>query len=137
MKWIPYLAFNGHCKDAFTFYQSVLGGEIKAMIPHRGTPAETHVPEEWRDKIVHARLECGDLVLMAGDAPPGFYREPQGFSVHVAVDTAEEAERIFAALSENGTVKMPMGETFWALRFGMAIDRFGIPWMVNCDLPAG
>lgn len=135
MKVAPYLFFDGRCEAAFRFYAECLGAEITAMMLHRGSPAEGHVPAEWLDKIMHARLELGDLVLMASDAPPGRQSQPGGFAVALSVAEPAEAERIFRALVEGGTVRMPMEETFWALRFGMLVDRFGIPWMVSCDRP--
>ena len=133
MQLHPYLLFNGRCEEAFTFYAECLRGRIEAMIPHAGSPAEQHVPPEWRSKILHARLSVGEQVLMASDAPPGRFEKPQGFSVSISVTDPAEAERIFRALAENGTITMPMEQTFWAARFGMCVDRFGIPWMVNCE----
>lgn len=136
MQLNPYLTFNGQCEAAFKFYEQCLGGKIEAMITHAGTPAEEHVPTEWRNKILHARLIVGDEVLMGSDAPPERYEEPKGFSVTLGIADPADAERIFHALAENGTVRMPIQETFWAVRFGMLVDRFGIPWMVNCERPA-
>jgi PhnB protein len=136
MQLSPYLLFNGQCEAAFKFYEQVLGGKIEAMMTHAGTPAEQQVPAEWRDKILHARLTVGDQVLMASDAPPDHYDQPKGFSVSIQIKDAAEGERIFNALAENGTVQMPFAQTFWAARFGMCVDRFGIPWMVNCDQAA-
>ena len=133
MRMNPYLLFNGRCEEAFQFYAQCLGGKIEAMMPFAGTPAEQEVPAEWRKKIIHASLTVGDQVLMASDAPPGRYEEPRGFSVSLNVKTPAEAERIFQALTENGKVQMPLQQTFWAARFGMVVDRFGIPWMVNCE----
>jgi PhnB protein len=133
MQLNPYLVFNGQCEEAFKFYADCLGGQIEAMMSHAGTPAEEHVPAEWRDKIVHARLTVGDQVLMASDAPPEHYQKPQGFSVSIGIKDPAEAERIFNALAENGTVQMPLQQTFWARSFGMCVDRFGIAWMVNCE----
>lgn len=133
MQLNPYLVFNGQCEAAFKFYAKCLGGKIEAMMTHAGTPAEGHVPPEWRDKILHARMVVGDGVVMASDAPPDRYQKPQGFSVSIQINNQAEAERIFRALSENGTVQMPFGQTFWASGFGMCVDQFGIPWMVNCE----
>src|SRR2546425_9115152 len=79
MQLNPYLLFNGQCAEAFKFYAQVLGGKIDGMMTHAGTPAEEHVPTEWRDKILHARMTVGDAVLMASDAPPGRYDKPKGF----------------------------------------------------------
>lgn len=133
MQLNPYLVFNGQCEAAFKFYAKCLGGKIEAMMTHVGTPAEGHVPPEWRDKILHARMVVGEAVVMASDAPPDRYKKPQGFSVSIQINNPAEAERIFRALSENGTVQMPFGQTFWASGFGMCVDQFGIPWMVNCE----
>ncbi len=136
MQLNPYLTFNGQCEAAFKFYEQCLGGKIVAMLPHAGTPAEEHVPAEWRNKIMHARLIVGDDVLMGSDAPPDRYEGSKGFSVTLGVDDPAEAERVFNALAEKGTVQMPIQETFWAVRFGMLVDRFGIPWMINCEKAA-
>ena len=137
MQMNPYLTFKGQCEAAFKFYEKVLGGKIVAMMPHEGTPAADHVPAEWRSKIMHARLVLDDdRVLMGSDAPPGMQEEMKGFSVTLGVDKPAEAERIFQALAEDGTVRMPIQETFWATRFGMLTDRFGTPWMINCEKAA-
>ena len=135
MKLNPYLMFNGNCEEAFRFYERALGGKIVAMHVHEGTPGAEHVPAEWGKKIMHARMTIGDEVLMASDAPPGHYQPMQGFSVSLNVDAPGEAERVFHAVAEGGTVRMPIQETFWALRFGMLTDRFGTPWMINCEKP--
>jgi len=129
----PYLFFNGRCEAAFKFYETILGGKIEAMITHEGTPAADHVPADWRNKIMHARFVVGDKVLMGSDAPPDRFEEPKGFFVTLGLTDTAEAERIFHALAENGTVRMPLQQTFWAARFGMLVDRFGIPWMINCE----
>lgn len=127
-----YLSFNGNCEEAFQFYEKLLGGKIEALFLHEGSPAASHVPPEWLKKVMHARLTAGNAILMGSDVPPGQYKQPHGYSISIAVDTVAEAERIFNALAENGAVHMPLGETFWAERFGMLTDRFGIPWMLNC-----
>ena len=133
MQLNPYLTFNGQCEAAFKFYERCLGGKIVAMMPHEGTPAAEHVPAEWRNKILHARLTVGDQLVMGSDAPPDRYEEPKGFSVSVQIKDPAEAERIFHALAENAKVQMPIQQTFWAARFGMLTDQFGIPWMINCE----
>jgi PhnB protein len=133
MQLNTYLTFNGQCEAAFKFYEQCLGGKIVAMFTHAGTPAAGQVPPEWLGKIMHASLKVGDGLLMGSDAPPDRYKASKGFSVNIAVDQPVEAERIFHALSENGTVGMPIQKTFWAERWGMVIDQFGIPWMVNCE----
>jgi PhnB protein len=136
MQLDPYLLFNGNCEEAFKFYAQVLGGKIEAMMPHEGTPAAERIPPEWRKKILHARLAVDGQALMGSDGPPpgqGTYQPPQGFSVSLQNKNAAEAERIFRALAENGQVRRPIQQTFWAERFGMCIDRFGVPWMINCE----
>jgi PhnB protein len=136
MQLNPYLTFNGQCEAAFKFYERCLGGKIIAMMTHAGTPAEQHVPSEWLNKIMHARLAVNDEVLMGSDAPPGRYQEPKGISVSLQIKDPGDAERTFHALAENGAVQMPIQETFWAARFGMLVDQFGIPWMINCEKAA-
>jgi PhnB protein len=136
MKLNPYLSFNDECEAAFKFYEQCLGGKIDSMMTYGDSPMAEQTPPEKLDKIMHASLMVGGTVLMGSDAPPQFFEKPQGFSVSLVFDDAVEAERIFNALAENGTVQIPIQETFWAARFGMVVDRFGTPWMINCDLPA-
>jgi PhnB protein len=136
MQLIPYLNFDGQCEAAFKFYQQCLGGKIAAMSTYGETPAAEHMPRECHDRIIHARLILGNAVLMGSDCPPGYFEEPKGISVSLQVDDPKEAERIFHALSQGGTVRMPIEETFWAARFGMLTDRFGVPWMINCEKSA-
>jgi PhnB protein len=136
MQLNAYLIFNGRCEEAFKFYEQCLGGKIEVMVPHTGTPAADHMPAGWGDKILHARLKVGDAVLMGSDAPPDHYQQPAGFSVSIQVKDPAEAERIFHALAKDGSVKMAIQQTFWAIRFGMLVDQFGIPWMINCEAAA-
>jgi PhnB protein len=133
MKLNPYLLFDGKCEEAFKAYQKILGGEIVAMIPHEGTPAEGGVPPEWRKKIIHARLVGNGMVFMGSDIPPDDYEPMKGFSVTLNVKEPAEAERVFNALADKGTVRAPLGETFFAIKFGMCTDKFGTPWMINCE----
>ena len=136
MRITPYLTFDGRCEEAFKFYETVFGGKIEAMMPFEGSPGEEHAPPEWRKKIMHARLVFGDQALMGSDTPPSMQQTPQGFSVSVQLDDPAEAERVFNALADGATIHMPLEETFWAVRFGVLVDRFGTPWMVNCDRPS-
>ncbi|HMI51215.1 MAG TPA: VOC family protein [Candidatus Saccharimonadales bacterium] len=132
----PYLLFNGNCEEAFKFYEKLLGGKIVMKMTHRESPMAAQTPPEWQDKIMHIRMDVGDRVLMASDAPPGHYEKPQGFSVSVTAKDPAEAERFFNELSKNGKVIMPLGKTFWSPAFAMLVDRFAIPWMVNCNQAA-
>jgi PhnB protein len=129
----PHLNFEGTCEEAFRMYEKALGGKIVAMLPHEGTPAAEHVPAEWRRKILHARLEVGGEAIMGCDAPPQHFSRPQGFSVSVTVKTKADAEKVFNELANGGTVTMPLAPTFWSVAFGMVTDRYGVPWMVNCE----
>ena len=129
----PYIFFNGDCREAFEFYAKVLNGHIEAMITHGETPASGGVDESWQSKILHARLAIGDRALMASDSPPQYGEaKPSGFYVQLALETPQEAERVFNAFAEGGSVRMPMEQTFWARRFGMLVDRYDIPWMISC-----
>ena len=132
MKLQPYLYFDGRCRDAFTFYQQLLGGEITIMMPYGERP-EVQAPPNWSDKILHATVKIGDEELLGADAHPDAGHAPQGFEVTISLDNMDEAERIFAALgADGGSVRMPLQQTFWAKGFGMVTDRFGVPWMINC-----
>ena len=133
-----YLNFDGNCEEAFKYYQRHLGGEIVAMMPFGETPACEHVPGDFRDKIMHARLVTGEAVLMGSDCTPDHpYEGVKGCSVAIQLNDPAEAERIFNALSENGSLYMSLQETFWAARFGACVDQFGVSWMVNCEQPGG
>jgi len=132
MKINPYLAFDGQCKAAFEFYAKCLGGEIQMMMTNGESPMAAQTAPEHRDRVMHTSLKVGDEILAGADAPPQHYSKPQGFCVSLDIKEPAEAERVFNALSENGKVQMPLQETFWAQRFGMFIDQFGTPWMVNC-----
>jgi PhnB protein len=132
MRLNPHLNFNGQCEAAFKFYEHCFGGKILTMATYDSTPAGEQVPAEWRKKLMHAELMIGDQKVMGADPPPGRYEASKGFSLTVEIEQPAEADRIFAALAENANVTMPIQQTFWAARFGMLVDQFGIPWMVNC-----
>jgi PhnB protein len=129
----PYLNFNGTCAEAFRFYADTLGGRDLQIMKFGDSPMAGQVAETEKDMVMHARFFVGDVVIMGSDAPGGRYNKPQGYAVNIGVETPEDAERIFGALSQGGNVGMPMSETFWARRFGMVTDRFGTHWMVNCE----
>ena len=136
---VPHLGFDGECEEAFTFYAGVLKGEIVAMMRYSDGPADmcAGLPEAAKARIMHARIVVGGRMLMGADAPPGMASRREGFCVGLQVDDDAEAARIFEALADGGSIQMPLGETFWAYRFGMCIDRFGTPWMVNHEKPFG
>jgi PhnB protein len=136
MQLNPYLSFNGQCEAAFKFYEQCLGGKIEDMLTYGNSPMAEEVPSQWHDKIMHVSLSVGDKMLMGSDNPPEHYEETKGSSVLLGVEDSVKAEQLFQKLSENGIVRMPIQETFWAERFGMLVDQFGIPWMINCGQPA-
>jgi PhnB protein len=132
----PYLFFNGQCEAAFTFYEECLGGKIIEKMTYGQSPMADQASPELIDRIMHINLTIGDIVIMGADAPPEMFEQPQGFYVNLQFDNVAEAEKIYNALAENGTVRMPFEETFWAHRFAMLVDRFGTPWIINCNLPS-
>ena len=131
----PYLAFDGTCAQAFKFYEQALGGKILMMMTVGESPMAAQATPETKNQIMHAALQVGGVTVMGADAPSGMFSKPQGFSVSLGIDDEAEAERVFTNLSVGATIKMPLQETFWAKKFGMLIDKFGIPWMVNCAKP--
>lgn len=132
LKLSPYLTFNGNAREAFEFYAKVLRGKIVMMLKNGETPMRDEMPADAHDRIAHTRLVIGDQVLMASDAMCEQVNA-KGMTVSLVIDTPAEAERIYQELGEGGAVTMPLAETFWAHRFGMLTDKFGIPWMVNCE----
>jgi len=133
MQFHPYLGFNGQCREAFETYARVLGGQIAALHTFGETPEAGQMPPGTENLVMHARLEASGAILMGSDAPPGMFQPAQGLYVSLHVEEPSEAERIYHALSEGGEIQMPIQETFWAKRFGMFTDRFGTPWMINCE----
>lgn len=129
----PYLNFNGECDAAFKFYEQVLGGKITFKMTWGEMPGADQFPAESHKLIMHATLSVGDAVLMGADSPDGHYQQPKGISVSVHLKDIAEGERIFKALADKGTVQMPFQKTFWSPGFGMCVDQFGIPWMVNSE----
>jgi PhnB protein len=135
MQLNPYLGFDGRCEEAFRFYERVLGGKIAFMMRWSEGPMAEQSDPAMRNQIMHARLVIGDQMLMGSDGGGQCHQPMAGFSVTISVDDPAEADRIYNALSEGGEVRMPIQETFWARRFGMLTDRFGTPWMINCEKP--
>jgi len=136
MKLNAYLNFKGDCAEAFKFYEKTFGGKITFQQTFGDSPMKGDVPPEWSGKLMHVTLEVGSATVMGSDAPPDRYQKPQGFFVALSVSRPEDADRIFGALAAGGSVHMPIQKTFWAERFGMLVDRFGIPWSVGTDAAA-
>lgn len=133
MKISTYLTFNGQCAEAIKFYEQAIGAKLLFKMTWGESPMAKDLPAEAHNMIMHSTLELGDGQLMCADSPPGSYEKPAGMSVSLHVSDAAEGERLFKALSENGSVTMPFEKTFWSPGFGMCVDQFGIPWMVNTE----
>jgi PhnB protein len=131
MKIISYLNFDGQCEEAFKFYAEVLRGQVAAMMPFGDMPGGPPMSDEDKKRIMHGRIVVGDQLLFGSDGMPGdHYEGIKGAYITLSVDTAEEADRIYNALAAGGDVRMPIQETFFAERFGMVADRYGVPFMV-------
>jgi len=130
----PYLFYDGNCEAAFKYYEKVLGGKIEFLMRADEGPADVKPAPGREKKIMHARMSVNGQVLMASDAPPDHFHKPQGFAVSLTIHDVGEAEHKFKALAEGGAENMPFGKTFFSKGFGMCVDQFGTPWMVNCPL---
>ena len=131
-----YLHFGGNCRDAFEYYRSVFGGEFDLISSFRESPDPMGLPEDELDNVMHVSLPIGSATLMGSDVPStfGMPHEPgNNFSISVSPATREEADSLFAKLSDGGEVGMPMGDMFWGSYFGACVDKFGIPWMIDCE----
>ncbi|MDX6445463.1 MAG: PhnB protein [Blastocatellia bacterium] len=133
MQISPYLNFKGECEAAFKFYEQVLGGKVTFKMTWGEMPGADQFPVESHKLIMHSTFSVGDQVFMGADSPPDRYQEPAGINVSISVKDRAEGERIFNGLADGGKVTMPFQKTFWSPGFGMCVDRFGIPWMVNCE----
>ncbi|MBC7577420.1 VOC family protein [Tardiphaga sp.] len=128
----PYIHYNGNCEEAFNFYVQAIGAKIDVLMHVEGSPAAEHMPPEMANKVLHAQLSIDGEVVMASDAPPEFFKTPQGFSISLNMEDPAEGEKTFQALADGGAIRMPFAATFWSKGFGMCVDKFGIPWMINC-----
>jgi PhnB protein len=134
MAFYPYLNFAGNCRAAFNRYQEILGGEL-VLLPMSEIPTDEPVPEDQSDLIAHAALMIEDGGLLMGSDVPGDFDGMRGVYVNYSLLDTAEAERVFKELADGGEIEMPIGETFWSPRFGICVDRFGTPWMVNAQAP--
>jgi len=132
----PYLFFDGHCAEAMRFYERVFKGRIEMMQTWGDSPGAEQVAPDKRNRIMHARLNLGGRALLASDSETDQpFEGIRGFSLSVSFDAVEEAHRVFQGLADGGTVQLPIQETFWAKAFGMLVDRYGTPWMINVNAP--
>jgi PhnB protein len=133
MEMHPYVNFNGECEAAFKLYEECLDARPGPIFRYAGTSFEDDVPADWHDKVMHGSVTIGGQVLQGADRAPGQYEQPRGFSLSLQMTSTTEADRVFHRLAKDGTVMMPLQKTFWAARFGVVVDRFGIRWLINCD----
>lgn len=127
----PYLHYDGNCEEAFKFYEKAIDAKIDVIMHVEGSPAAEHMPPSMAKKVLHAQLSIDGEVIMASDCPPDYFEKMQGFSVCLQAQTPAEGEKWFNALADGGEAKMPFAATFWSKGFGMCIDKFGVPWMIN------
>lgn len=132
MAFHPYLFFSGTCREAFTRYQEIFGGEL-VLMQNSDAPPDQGMPGAPPDMIMHAALTFDGNLLMGSDDPTGDGGPKKGISVNCTVPDPGEAKRVFDGLAEGGQVTMPLAETFFAPAFGMCVDRFGVPWMVSAE----
>lgn len=131
----PYLTFNGNCEEAFKFYKKVFGTDYTSNVRFKDMKSEHPTPEAMGDKIMHVSLPIGNgLVLMGSDSPQWEVKIGNNISISIVATSQDEADKLFNGLSAGGNVTMPMDKTFWGAYFGMFVDKFGIPWMVNYDI---
>jgi PhnB protein len=132
VKLYTQLNFGGNCEEAFRFYETNLGGQITMMMSQRQAP---DAPRGASDAIIHARMNIGETVLIANDVPASVFQRMRSVYLYLSVDSTAEAERIHKLLADGGEVYMPMEETFYATRFSMLRDRFGVSWSIIHERP--
>ena len=130
MQVLPYLFFDGRCEEAFSFYERALGAKVQAMMRFKDNPDAAYNPPDSSEKVLHAELKIGDTTIMASDGMNSGNPQFKGISLSLAAADSADAERLFKSLGDGGQVQMPMSETFFAHRFGMVADKFGVSWMV-------
>lgn len=134
MQILPYLSFDGRCREAFEFYRDALDGGRLDVMTYGESPMAAEMPGSSHARVMHACLQLDGAMLMGADGPERAGNVPDAptDSVNVMVDSAEDAERVWSRLSDGAEIRMPLQATFWAERFGMLVDRYGKAWMVNC-----
>ena len=130
MKLYTYLNYGGNCEQAFRFYEQHLGGKITTIVTHGQQPNANDVPADWKNAILHARMNIGETELMGADIPPERFQPMRSAYLSLVAGSSDEAERIYTILSDGGELFMPMQETFFAHRFAMLRDKFGTSWMI-------
>ena len=127
-----HIDFNGQCQEAFQYYSQNLGGKIDTMLQFKDSPVSSTVPEAQQDWIVHANISIDGVELAGADLAPDQYQKPKGFYVLLSVDSEQEVKSIFASLALGGDILFALQKTFWSPCYGIVVDRFGVPWKINC-----
>jgi PhnB protein len=135
MKLLTYLNYGGNCRQAFEFYEAHLAGHITMLTTHGEQPEAGKVPRDWKNAVLHARIDIGGTTILGADIPPERFQPMRSAYISLMADSVEEAERTYALLAEGGEIFMPMAETFFASRFAMLRDRFGTSWMILHERP--
>jgi PhnB protein len=130
-----HIVFPGTCRDAFAFYEKTFGTKIKFSMTYGEAPGGSPTPGFPQDRIIHTAMPLNNITLMGCDAPTGREQAIGGFQVSVDSEDEAEVNRLFSALSEGGSVQMPLAKTFWSPLFGMVTDKFGVAWMVGMPGP--
>ena len=133
----PYLFFGGRCEEALNFYRNAVGAEVQMLTRFKESPEPHGLPDCFDDKIMHATVRIGKTMLMASDGQCEGNQDFEGFALSITVPNETEAERVFAALGQDGLITMPLEKTFWTAKFGMLQDRFGVTWMVSIEHKPG
>jgi len=129
-----HLGFDGNCEEAMNFYAKTFDGKVEFKMTWGESPMAAQVPADAQGRIMHMAVKVGVTTVMGADAPPGKGgKKAQGMMMSISDSDLDKAAAVFKTPSEGGTIEMPFAETFWAKGFGMCTDRFGIPWMVNCE----
>jgi PhnB protein len=134
----PYLFFEGRCEEALEYYKTAIGAQVESVMRYSESPDPTPpgmLPPGSENKVMHASFKLGETLVMASDGGCSGTAKIEGFSLALTVDKAEDVDRFFNALSQGGSVQMPVGETFFAHRFGMCQDKFGVQWMIILPKP--
>ena len=130
MQLHTYLNYGGNCEQAFKFYEQHLGGKITMLMRHGEAPEPGPTPPDWKDKVLHARMNLGGTELLGADVPKDRFQPMRSAYLTLTLGSNEEAEKVYALLTDGGEIFMKMEETFFAHRFAMLRDRFGTSWML-------
>lgn len=136
MKLSLHINFDGRCEEAFAFYADNLGGVIGHIFRYSDSPKTQPAHENWQHKILHGNISIANIDITGADISPEQYKVPQGFSLRLALASAEKTQSVFELLKEEGTVSMPLQKTFWSPCYGVVVDKFGVSWELNCAVGA-